>query len=92
MKTAFATGGLKGLWRRQLDRLLEREKREFVLQIDVALLYARLGQKEQALARLQKAVEDRNHYVIALKVEPLWDSFRTDPRFVALMKRVGLSP
>ena len=90
MKTAFATGGLKGLWKRQLDRLLEREKREFVLQIDVALLYARLGQKEQALARLQRAVEDRNHHVISLKVEPLWDSYRADPRFVALARRVGL--
>jgi DNA-binding winged helix-turn-helix (wHTH) protein/TolB-like protein len=92
MKAAFAAGGLRGYWRRQLDRLLEREKREFVLQIDVALLYARLGQKEQALARLQRAVEDRNHHVIALKVEPLWDSYRADPRFMALVKRVGLAP
>jgi serine/threonine-protein kinase len=90
MKTAFATGGLKGLWRWQLDRLLEREKREFILQISVALLYTRLGQKEQALARLERAIEDRNHYVIALNVEPVWDSYRSDPRFVALVRRVGL--
>ncbi|MFN0123707.1 MAG: TPR end-of-group domain-containing protein, partial [Blastocatellia bacterium] len=92
MKSAFATGGLKGYWRRQLDRLLEREKSEFVHQISIALLYARLGQKEQALARLEKAVEDRNHYVIALNVEPVWDSYRTDPRFMALVRRVGLAP
>jgi serine/threonine protein kinase/TolB-like protein/Tfp pilus assembly protein PilF len=92
MKTAFATGGLKGYWRRQLDRRLEQEKREFVLQTSIAMLYARLGQKEQALARLEKAVDERNHYVIALNVEPLWDSYRADPRFMALVRRVGLEP
>jgi tetratricopeptide (TPR) repeat protein len=92
MKTAFATGGLKGFWRWQLTRLLEREKSEFVHQIPIARLYARLGQKEEALARLEKAVEDRNHFVIALNVEPLWDSYRTDPRFVASVRRVGLAP
>jgi len=43
MKSAFATGGLKGHWRRMLDRLLEREKSGFVTQADIALLYARLG-------------------------------------------------
>ncbi|MCI0524327.1 MAG: hypothetical protein L0Y75_03615 [Acidobacteria bacterium] len=54
--------------------------------------YARLGQKEQALARLQKAVEDRNVFVVALNVEPLADSYRADPRFVALVRQVGLKP
>ncbi len=92
MKAAFATRGLKGYWRRALDRLLEQEKSEYVMQHDVALLYAQLGEKEHALARLQKAVEDRNLWVVALKVEPVWDDYRTDPRFVALVRRVGLTP
>jgi TolB-like protein/Tfp pilus assembly protein PilF len=92
MKAAFAAGGLKGHWKRVLDRRLEQEKSGYVAQHNLALLYALLGEKEQALARLQKAVEDRNHYVIMLKVEPLWDSYRTDRRFVALVRRVGLAP
>nr|MDQ3012926.1 tetratricopeptide repeat protein [Acidobacteriota bacterium] len=91
-KAAFAAGGLKGCWRRDLDRLLEREKSGYVPQLGVALLYARLGEKEHALARLQRAIEDRDLYVVALQVEPLWDSYRTDPRFVALVRRVGLAP
>ncbi len=91
MKTAFAAGGLKGHWKKSLGRLLEREKSGYVTQYNVALLYARLGEKEQALERLQRAVEDRDHFVITLKVEPLWDSYRTDPRFVALVRRVGLT-
>jgi tetratricopeptide (TPR) repeat protein len=92
MKTAFARDGLRSYWRKQLDRLLEQEKSGYVVQYQIASLYARLGDKEQALARLQKAVDDRNLYAVALKVEPLWDGYRTDPRFVALMRRVGLEP
>jgi tetratricopeptide (TPR) repeat protein len=92
MKAAFSAGGLKGYFRRQLDRLLESEKNGYVQQYHVAMLYARLGEKEQALARLQKAVEDRNFFVVHLNVEPRWDSYRTDPRFVALVHRVGLAP
>jgi DNA-binding winged helix-turn-helix (wHTH) protein/TolB-like protein/Tfp pilus assembly protein PilF len=91
MKAAFSAGGLKGYFRRQLDRMLEREKNGYVEQYSVAMLYARLGEKEQALARLQKAVEDRNFDVVHLKVEPLWDSYRSDPRFQNLLRRVGLA-
>ena len=92
MRAAFAAGGLKGYWRMELDRLLEKEKRSYVAQVTIAGLYARLGDKEQTLARLQRAVEDRNLYVITLKINPLWDSYRADPRFTALVRRVGLAP
>jgi len=92
MKAAFARSGLKGYWRRQLDRLLEQEKSGYVVQYRIAELYAQLGEREQALARLQKAVDDRNLYAVALKVEPIWDRYRADPRFVALVRRVGLEP
>src|SRR5262245_27452387 len=91
IRAAFASGGLKGCWRRQLDRLLEREKREYVGQYVIAQTYARLGEKEQALARLQRAVEDRNNHVTTINVESIWDSYRADPRFVALVKRIGLA-
>jgi hypothetical protein len=74
------------------DSLLEREKRGYVSQYEVAVFYARLGEQDQALARLHKAVEDRDFLATALNVEPLWNSYRADPRFVALVQRVGLAP
>ncbi|HEX4945038.1 MAG TPA: hypothetical protein VFZ34_00050, partial [Blastocatellia bacterium] len=92
MKAAFASGGLKGYRRWELDRRLAREKSEYVGHLVIAMLYAEVGDKEQALARLQRAVENRNLYVVALTVEPLWDSYRSDPRFVALVRRIGLAP
>jgi hypothetical protein len=92
IKAAFARDGLKGYWRRRLNRLLEREKRGYVSQYAVATFYALLGEQDQALARLHKAVEDRDFFAATLNIEPLWDSYRTDPRFVALVQRVGLTP
>ncbi|MGE0132460.1 MAG: winged helix-turn-helix domain-containing tetratricopeptide repeat protein [Blastocatellales bacterium] len=92
IKAAFGEGGWKGFLRNRLNRMLEREKREYVPQWSIAMHYAQLGEKEQALARLQKAVEDRNFFVATLKVERAWDGYRTDPRFVALVRRVGLGP
>ncbi|NOT63445.1 MAG: protein kinase [Acidobacteria bacterium] len=92
MKVAFASGGLKGYRRWELDRRLAREKSRYVGHGDIAIFYAQLGEKEQALARLQRAVEDRTLYVVTLTIEPQWDSYRTDPRFVALVRRVGLVP
>jgi serine/threonine-protein kinase len=92
MKAAYAAGGLKGYWRRLLDRQLEREKNRPVGQVNIAMHYAWLGDKEQALAWLQKAVEERNLNVSALNIDPIWDSYRADPRFMALVRRVGLAP
>lgn len=90
MKAAFATGGFKGCVRRELDRLLERGERGYINNGGIAVYYAMLGENEQALARLHKAVEDRELNVVALKVEPRWDSYRSDPRFQNLLQRIGL--
>ncbi|MDX2031511.1 MAG: protein kinase [Blastocatellia bacterium] len=92
MKAAYAAGGLKGYWRRLLARQLEREKSRYVAQYAIAQLHAQLGDREQAFARLERAADDHNIYVTSLNIEPLWDGYRTDPRFVALVRRVGLPP
>jgi TolB-like protein/Tfp pilus assembly protein PilF len=56
----------------------------------MAFTYASLGNKDRAFAWLYKAVEQRSWLVIYLKRDNVWDPLRTDPRFAALLKRVGL--
>ncbi len=92
LKADFAAGGLQGYWRKQLDRLLKQEKSKYVGNSNIANLFAQLGEKELALARLQRAVEDREYGVVLLKINPRLDGLRADPRFVALVRRVGLAP
>jgi len=54
-----------------------------------ATLFAFLGEKEQALEWLEKAYEERS-IKIDIKVNPLHDSIRSDPRYIALLKKMNL--
>jgi serine/threonine-protein kinase len=58
--------------------------------VAMAFTYSSLGNKDRAFAWLDKAVEQRSWMIIYLKVDPVWDPLRSDPRFGALLRRVGL--
>lgn len=55
------------------------------------LAYAGIGDKEKLFNALQQASLERSNSLTALKVDPAYDPFRTDPRFQALLRRVGLA-
>jgi serine/threonine-protein kinase len=55
------------------------------------LLYNGLGERNEAFAWLERGLEQRDPKIAFLKVEPKWNNLRDDPRFVDLMRRVGLS-
>jgi len=55
------------------------------------LIYARLGNREEAFAWLDRAYRERSSFgFMTLKVEPQLDSLRADPRFADLLRRLGL--
>ncbi len=56
----------------------------------VAWVHAALGDKDEAFAWLEKAVQEKEGSVYRLKVEPLIDPLRDDPRFSDLLRRIGL--
>jgi len=64
-------------------------KRE-VSSYEFAIIYAGLGDKEKALEILQQSLDQQEWLLIFLKVQPFWDNLRDDPRFVELLKKVGL--
>ncbi|MGH9498277.1 MAG: winged helix-turn-helix domain-containing protein [Terriglobales bacterium] len=57
----------------------------------MAFTYSSLGNKDRAFVWLDKAVEQRHWMIIYLKRDKVWDPLRSDPRFKALLRRVGLS-
>jgi TolB-like protein/Tfp pilus assembly protein PilF len=57
---------------------------------NLALVYAGLGDKDQAFVHLARVYEKRDRALIAIKVEPLVDNLRMDPRYTALLKKTGL--
>jgi tetratricopeptide (TPR) repeat protein len=64
----------------------------FASPYQLGLGYAYLGDKEPALAFLEKSAEAREGQILYLKYDPLFDGIRSDARFISLEKRVGLDP
>ena len=62
------------------------------LAYSLAEIYAGLGERDQAFAWLEKAYQERNFLMLFLKVNPRVDNLRADPRFVDLLRRIGLQP
>ncbi len=86
----YAVSGKTSQARVVLDELKQLSGREYVPADRIALVYAGLGEKDQAFAWLEKAYEEHSFNLVWLKVEPRWDTLRSDQRFADLMRRVGL--
>ena len=93
LERAYAASGfetaVRALAQKKLERLNEKTGRgDYVPAIEYVTAYTRLGDKEQAFAWLTKAVEERNRFALEIKVNPIFDSLRSDPRFADLVRRV----
>jgi TolB-like protein/Tfp pilus assembly protein PilF/predicted Ser/Thr protein kinase len=73
-----------------LDELEQLSKRSYVPPDNIALVYLGLGKINLTFEYLEKAYEDRSVGLCWLKADPIFDSVRSDPRFTALLKRIGL--
>jgi TolB-like protein/Tfp pilus assembly protein PilF len=93
LREAYARDGIKGWWRKDLETA---KVQGWASDCNFASLYALLGEKARALQALenayQKRKEERCPWLRSLKVNPVFDDLRGDPRFQDLLRRVGLPP
>jgi serine/threonine-protein kinase len=73
-----------------LDELEKRSQRSYVPAVSMAYAFTGLGERDSAFAWMERAVNDRSAHVVYLKIHPLWDPLRPDPRFATLLRRTGL--
>jgi len=85
----FALSGEKTKAIEVLTNLNELSKQGYSVNYDIALIYCGLGDKEKAFASLGKACEEKDD-MMDFKVDPVWDSLRSDPRYKSLIKRMNL--
>lgn len=87
----YRTSGYQGVLQFRLGGLTELAKRGRVVSYGIAQIYARLNQKDQAFNWLKRAYEEHDSGIASLKVDPVFDSYRSDSRFQDLLRRLGLS-
>jgi TolB-like protein/Tfp pilus assembly protein PilF len=88
--SVFSNGYKEGGYKKALQRLAElyigQSKRPWT----IATLYTRAGMKENAFEWLNKALEKHDANMPYLKVDPIFDFLKKDPRYKELLKKIGL--
>jgi TolB-like protein/DNA-binding winged helix-turn-helix (wHTH) protein/Tfp pilus assembly protein PilF len=97
LRAALAAGGQRGYWEKTLEfsqasvnQASAPSPEGYNTSYGMAILYARLGQRDKALESLEQAYRERQLPMTEIGVEPALDSLRTDVRFQSLLRRVGL--
>jgi tetratricopeptide (TPR) repeat protein len=84
---ACALAGARADARAQLERLAELSRRKYVPAIYRALICLGLGDRDRAAAWFSKAREERSEYFIYRRLDPIFDSVRSDKRFTLELTR-----
>lgn len=93
LRTAYVyalQGGLRQEVGKILAEAIRASDQGYFSQVSIATVYAALGEKDQVMACLEKALAARDIKLVFLKVHPMFDRVRRDPRFVSLMRQIGL--
>ncbi|HJX91681.1 MAG TPA: hypothetical protein VJ372_14365, partial [Pyrinomonadaceae bacterium] len=87
----YGVTGKKSDARTMLGELTRLSAQEYVPGTSIALIYAGLGEKDQAFAWLDKGYEQRAFQLQWIQLDPRWDNLRSDPRFQDLLRRINLT-
>jgi len=86
----YATAGNRRAARSIMEQLEERSRHTHVSAYAKAVIHMSLGERNEALACLERAYAERCEMITWLKIDPAFDPLRYDPRFSNLLKRVGV--
>lgn len=89
-KEELRSAGSGAALRRMAKIQEEQSRTTYVDPANIAESYGLLGDKENAFAWLEKAASEKSAFINYIKVDPSYDPIRSDPRFTALVKRMGL--
>ncbi len=88
---AYARSGRRTEAEQTIAKIRELGKTRYVRTYCIAWAYAALGDKDKAFAELERSFEDKDAYLSRARIDPFMDPLRDDPRFSALMTRIGLT-
>jgi hypothetical protein len=76
--------------REALLGLISSTRQKYVPNVNIAVLQIGLGQKDAALASLERAAEDKDPWMTFIKVEPIWAELHDNPRFQQIVRSMNL--
>jgi TolB-like protein/DNA-binding winged helix-turn-helix (wHTH) protein/Tfp pilus assembly protein PilF len=93
LRKALKEGGAQGYWKKvlELSQSEQNPPEAYTGPYGLAILYARLGEKERSLNALEKALDEHVLAMTEIGVEPAFDPLRGEARFQTLLRRVGLA-
>jgi TolB-like protein/DNA-binding winged helix-turn-helix (wHTH) protein/Flp pilus assembly protein TadD len=92
LQAAYSRGGSSAYWTNVRKLVLPKFRTYPTGWYRLAEINTYLGDKEEAFRWLEKAVDERPNWITFMKVDPTLDPLRSDPRFGALLQRMGLPP
>ena len=84
---AYAMAGKKAEAQEILNKIAALARRRYVSGLYFAIVYAGLKDNDRAVEYLNKAYEDRHPGLVLIRIEPMFDSLRSDERFKQLVQR-----
>ena len=87
---AFERGGRQAFFHKWIEDMQTENTHSIDVPVGIAVMYAQLGDRDRAFEWLNEAVERRVSIVTSINVEPTLDSLHDDPRWDALLRRIGL--
>lgn len=88
---ANAKSGNRAAARKALEELQAQSKRRYVPALYFGAIYIGLGDTDAGMSWLEKAYQEHSDYLIYLNVDPMADLLRSNPRFQAVLRKIGIA-
>jgi tetratricopeptide (TPR) repeat protein len=92
LKEAHARAGAQGYWKERIVFDAEQSRQAYASPYFTAVKYAALGDKDVAFEWLEKAYAERDTWLVSIKMDPMLDQLRSDPRYANLLQRLNIAP
>ena len=88
---AYRLGGRKAALQWELDQLERRSRTTYVSPVDLALIHAQLGHREQTLSLLEQGVREHYPLLLWIHLDPAYDFLNNDERYHSIIQRVAVA-
>jgi TolB-like protein/DNA-binding winged helix-turn-helix (wHTH) protein len=88
----YRHGGFRAVLEWRVDKLKQKAAKQYVTPSNFADAYAQLGLKEETLHYLEESYRERAPHLVFLQSDPGFDFLHSDPRYRAIIKKMGLPP